>query len=174
MFSYISETAQAMPIKLWLVCHTIFCNQRKSCDWVCRIIACADRMRSSQPYEWKARLTRFDQSEKRWNERSQDGGPIARGNRMYSSCLFSISACGKHAWQVWPIRAAASGKHARHGLTNQSSSVWKARPTRLDQSEQRWRGGTKEVKMASESCDLPPQRPQSVWQWLLYQSYPLI
>ena len=94
-----------------------------SCNRTSALIACAAHCRNSlfHRVSWwrlrrypmmppvlylKARLTRFDQSEQRWNERNQDGGPIARANRMYSSCLFYNSACGKLAW---------------NGLTNQSS-----------------------------------------------------
>ena len=101
--------------------HDTFKNHRECSKVKTSRFCCVKRTRSSQPdlygCVWKARLTRFDQSEKRWNERSQDGGPIARGNRMYSSCLFYISACGKLAW---------------HGLTNQSSDE------EVDRKKSRW------------------------------------
>ena len=75
---------------------------QKTTRRVCCVIARVDRMRSCG---WHG-LTNQSSGEGLWNQRSQDGGPIARGNRMHCSCRFSISACGKLAWG---------------GLTNQSS-----------------------------------------------------
>ena len=108
------------PLSHCVVCHTMLCNRRKTCDLVARAARSGNnqsiflRVESSPDTVWPIRA-----AVKRWNERSQDGGPIARANRMRSSQQAEspvLYVCG-----------------------------WKTRLTRFDQSEKRW---NEKVKMA--------------------------
>ena len=104
-----------MPIKLWLVCHTMLCNRRKPCDWFLSrrpILSHAQpaRSRSRNKLLWLVYisvgaklawhgLTNQSTVKTVGDKRNQDGGLIARVDRMHNF-----------------VQSTAS-----HGLTNQSS-----------------------------------------------------